>query len=268
MNFNPYVRCVGIGTHVYQREPKKAYDYRLICVLKGNGMIYIESEAFPTEPCQLYFIDPGKAYRVCSEKNQDIAVINFDTTYEYSHLSEPIVSDNSDSFRENEVIKTERMPFVKDRMRLSFDELPLVYRLYDSYLRCDLEKEFKNFYLSSQLSYLIARSTLNGFKESRDEISSAIYRYVIENAEEGITLNGAAKRFNYSESFIEKKLRKNYNTSFRQLIIDTRLKKAVWLLENTSLSCSDIATRLGFSSAQHFSSTFMKRYGKRPSNFR
>ncbi len=169
------MRCVGIGTHVYQSEPKKAYDYRLICVLKGSGMIYIENEAFHTEPCQLYFIDPGKTYRVCSEENQDIAVINFDTTYEYSHLSDPIISDNSDSFRNSDIIKTERIPFVRDRMHLSYDELSLVYRLYDAYLRCDLEKEVKDFYLSSQLSYLIARATLNGFKDNRDEVSLAIY---------------------------------------------------------------------------------------------
>lgn len=268
MNVNPYVRCVGIGTHVYQSEPKKAYDHRLICVLKGSGLIYIEKDVFPTEPCQLYFIDPGKTYRVCSEENQDIAVINFDTTYEYSHLSEPIVSDNSESFRQNDLIKTERIPFVRDRMYLSYDELRLVYQLYDAYLRCDIEKEVKDFYLSSQLSYLIARATLNGFKETRDEISLAIYKYVIENAHEGITLSGTAKHFNYSESFVEKKLRKNYNTSFRQLVIDTRVKKAVWLLENTSLSCAEVSSRLGFSSVQHFSSTIMKKYGKRPSDFR
>lgn len=37
MDCLPFVRCVGIGTGIYQNETQKAYDWRMICVLEGEG---------------------------------------------------------------------------------------------------------------------------------------------------------------------------------------------------------------------------------------
>ncbi|MNF17844.1 Virulence regulon transcriptional activator VirF [compost metagenome] len=46
------------------------------------------------------------------------------------------------------------------------------------------------------------------------------------------------------------------------------MAQAVHLLENTTLGLADIAELTGFSSASYFSSTFKKRFGQSPSDYR
>ena len=268
MNYNPFVRCVGIGTHVFQNTKTKAYDHRLICILNGFGEIYINDRLYKTEPCQLYFISPGTPYRVCCSENQEIAVINFDTDYTHSHLTEPILSVDSARFNSCDILNGTDAPLMREQMNIHNEDLKLLYQLYDTYFRGDVEPELKNYAITAEFCYLISRALLYE-KDGKPTASSfAIYKFIIDNAHMKITVNDIAKHFNYSNSYIEKTLRKNYNMSFKQLIIETRLKKSLWLLENTELSCGEIAARLGFSSGQHFSAAFLKKYKKRPSDYK
>lgn len=268
MNYYPFVRRVGIGANIYQSNKTKAYDHRLICFLNGGGNIYIDGAWYDAEACCIYLIKPGTEYRVCCAAGQSVAVINFDTTYEYAHLGEPILSVESASFNPEKVLNTEPFRFLKDKTFICNDDLLLLYRMHDVYLRNDLAEDVKRFCLTAQLSHILARASLCESDSKPTAISSAIYKYIIDNAHKKISISEVARRFNYSSSFIEKNLRKNYNSSFKQLIIETRLKRALWLLENTDLSCSEIASQLGFSSAQHFSASFINKYGKRPSEYK
>ena len=121
--------------------------------------------------------------------------------------------------------------------------------------------------LSSRLMYLISMaSRMNS--EGAAPLHEQIYAFVVENATSDISISDTAKHFNYSESYVSKLLRAHYGTSFKQLVIDIRLKKALWLLENTDTPCSEIAEELGFCSLQHFSCAFKKKYGKNPKSAR
>lgn len=268
MNFNPFVRCVGIGSGIYQKNETKAYDHRLIVILKGYGKIRIDRKMYETSPCELYLIKPGTSYRVCCGEDQEISVINFDTGYENAHLIDPILSVDASHFDPSDILDGDSDCPVGGSMRVENDDLLLLYRMYGTYLREDLGAETKSFCLTSQLLYLASRALLCERDGKPGATSSAIYKYVIENAYGKITVGEVARTFNYSTSFVEKSLRTNFGLSFKQLVIETRLKRSLWLLENTELSCAQIAAELGFSSGQHFSSTFMKKYGKRPSFYR
>ena len=267
MNSMPYVRCVGIGTDVYQNKLKKAYDSRMICAMSGEGSIEIEGAIQALKSGCVFVIFPGCEYRVRSGKNQKIAVINFDTSYGYSHIKEPVLSVNAEEFCEEKTLKCESFSFLTDiSYTISAGELDLFEELYRTYLRDDMEADVKDFVLSSKFSYIISKIITRS--EKTDGISSTVYKYIIDNVCEKLTAERVAKYFNYSPSYIEKLLRKDYNISFRQLIIETRLKKALWLLENTSMSCSEISSGLGFYSAQHFTQMFRKKYNMKPTDLR
>lgn len=267
MNTLPFVRCVGIGTHVCQRAYKKAYDYRLICILCGDGYIEIDGAVYSTTVNQVYIVSPGTVFRVRSTENQKIAVINFDCTYDHSHLTDPILSVDAETFNSDKILKTDPIPFIRKTIYdILSSDADLFEEMYRIYLRDDMETEFKNFMLSSRLAYVISKILYSG--EKMDDVAYEVYRYILDNVCRKLTVECVAKSFNYSPSYIEKLLRKNYNTSFKQLILETRLKKAIWLLENTSLSCSEISSQLGFYSSQHFTQTFKKKYHKKPTDFR
>lgn len=267
MNELPFVRCVGIGNAVFQKNKKKAYDYRMICVLDGEGSLEIDIVKYKTKQKQIYIIKPGTEYRVCSGPEQKIAVINFDTTYDFSHIKEPILSVDTDLFENNFIIETEEIHFLKDSFyETSYTDLCLFEEMYVIYLREDLDVELKNYMLSSTLVYIISKAISN--KKNISPLPALIYKFIINNAYQKLTIEKVADEFHYSTSYIEKILRKNYSISFRQLIIETRMKKAIWLLENTSLSCAEISSELGFYSVQHFTQMFKKKYNKIPTDFR
>ena len=99
MNNIPFVRCVGIGVNIYQNEFKMAYDHRMICILSGDGTIEICDKLFETNTNDIFIINPGISYRVCSGENQKIAVVNFDTNYDFSYITDPVLSVDADKFQ-------------------------------------------------------------------------------------------------------------------------------------------------------------------------
>ncbi len=58
------------------------------------------------------------------------------------------------------------------------------------------------------------------------------------------------------------------NTSYQQLLDQTRQRKAVWYLHNTRASVEEIAVRLGYADPTNFSRTFRRWFGTTPSELR
>ena len=73
MHSLPYVRCVGIGTDIYQNEFKKAYDSRMICVLDGAGTVEVDAKKYSVKSGDVFIITPGTKYRVRSKQKQKTA---------------------------------------------------------------------------------------------------------------------------------------------------------------------------------------------------
>lgn len=269
MNRIPYVRCVGIGTGVYQNNMKKSYDYRMIFIICGDGEIHIENKVCKTKSNQIYIIYPGESFRVCSDSNQKIAVVNFDGSYEYSNVSNPVLSVDEDAFLPNEIMHTPPLPFSGEFIPYMSNEcIDIINSLYHTYIRNEISAPHKEAVLSAKFLNIWMNVLDFSCYKAHESQSGEIYSYIIDNATSSLTLKDVALHFNFSTSYIEKALRKNYSTSFKQLIVDTRMKKAVWLLENTSLTCTEISSQLGFYSSQHFSKMFRNKFGKKPTELK
>ena len=92
-NIHPYIRHVGWGMGIYQKETKYAYDCRMILMLSGEGSICINEENIIAKEKQIFIIKPGVPYRVLSGAKRKIAVINFDWTYSHADtIPERVVS--------------------------------------------------------------------------------------------------------------------------------------------------------------------------------
>ncbi len=260
-----FVRCVGIGVGIYQKVNMRAYDYRLVCALDGCGEIYLDGICHELREGMIYIIKPTQHYRVTASQSQKIAVINFDGNYNYSHIKDPILSVDCELFDSELALYTE-LPFDLPGMPLFAQpkSMRVISEMYDIYMNCESDRSIRNLSLSSRLMYVISCAVENSKTSSRNRLSEAIYTYVLENATSNITLSDVANHFNYSESFISKTIRAKHSTSFKQLVIDVRLRKALWLLENTELSCDEISNTMGFCNTQHFSAAFKKRYGISP----
>ncbi|MGG1518034.1 helix-turn-helix domain-containing protein [Paenibacillus oryzisoli] len=82
------------------------------------------------------------------------------------------------------------------------------------------------------------------------------------------TIAGIAKELNMSRSQCSKLFSRVYGLSPRQYMSQQKLKLAKELLVTTHLPVADIAERLGFQSASHFSRQFRRWTGQSPSEFK
>ncbi|NOV01596.1 AraC family transcriptional regulator [Paenibacillus planticolens] len=85
---------------------------------------------------------------------------------------------------------------------------------------------------------------------------------------EEATVTGVAKEMNLSRSQCSKLFAKVYGLSPRQYVSQQKLKLAKELLVTTHLPMTDIAEKLGFHSASHFSRQFRRWTGQSPSEFK
>lgn len=71
-----------------------------------------------------------------------------------------------------------------------------------------------------------------------------------------------------SPVYLSRTLKKELGTSFITLMTQTRIQKAIHLLNSTDLSILDIAERVGYDSQHYFSTAFKKVMGVSPNRYR
>lgn len=100
------------------------------------------------------------------------------------------------------------------------------------------------------------------------DVAHAIEEKLSLGLSEEATVNGVAKELNLSRSQCSKLFSKVYGLSPRQYVSRQKLNLAKELLVTTNLPMTDIAEKLGFHSASHFSRQFRRWTGQSPSEFR
>lgn len=92
--------------------------------------------------------------------------------------------------------------------------------------------------------------------------------YIHDNFSRDISLNDISEH-SFSSPFHFSRMFKNM-TSFSpyQYLLEVRLKHGEMLLRNSVLSINEIAIFAGFSSGEHFATSFKRKYGHSPSRFR
>lgn len=102
-----------------------------------------------------------------------------------------------------------------------------------------------------------------------DRLRAEIDRYIEKHAAEDIRLPDMAKKIGRSVSTISQFLRRNYQTSFKGLLLDARLRIAekVWR-KDPGATVAEVAFAAGFRDQFYFSRVFRRRRGVPPGKFR
>lgn len=95
----------------------------------------------------------------------------------------------------------------------------------------------------------------------------AILRY-IETNYKTVTLKSTANRFGYSPKYFSKILSDELGKSFIEIKHDICMKQAAFLLTNSDISISEVASSVGFANYSFFYSLFKKEFGMTPGKYR
>lgn len=103
------------------------------------------------------------------------------------------------------------------------------------------------------------------FKRHRQENDLLDY---IENNLKTASLTEYADILKYSVSFTSKKIKKDYNTSFMDILHTIRIQAATRLLISTDLKIESIMEKIGYSNKTHFYNLFKEKNYLTPHEFR
>ncbi|MTJ49695.1 DNA-binding response regulator [Dolichospermum sp. UHCC 0259] len=96
-----------------------------------------------------------------------------------------------------------------------------------------------------------------------------VFDYIEANYQEGITSRNVAKAMGYSSAYLTSQVGKQTGKPINVWIVKRRMVEALSLLENTNQTIEEIAVKIGYQNASHFSRQFSKYHdGLSPANWR
>ena len=100
--------------------------------------------------------------------------------------------------------------------------------------------------------------------------SAAAYELTtyIQKHHRDITLQQLADRYHYSPQYTSRYIKEVSGKTFREILIDARMKHAISLLKSTSLTIAEIAYQVGYDNTENFTRAFNQRYEKTPTAYR
>lgn len=271
-----FLRYISINHQFANHFYTKARDCRFLYVLKGTCTLHTEETDFLLVPNSLVYYPCGISYYFESTTKDsatdlEYITINFDFTYDYSHIKKCLLPIKTELFNPQKLLPTNQdidipvfsAPFV-------IEDIP--------HIKEDLLRLAKMFHKVNPYAEHICSSILNTViysvlytmaqENTSNTVVENIKNYIDNHYSEEITNSTLAKRFNYHPYYI--------NTIFRQLTGDTlhkylmkyRINRSQELLLSTDMSIHQIATACGFSSQAHFSTYFKKLNHTTPQDFR
>lgn len=96
----------------------------------------------------------------------------------------------------------------------------------------------------------------------------SIKLFVSNNFEKQINRESTAEHFSLNPCYISQLFKKYSDVSFRDYLINLRLEKVHYLLNNTKMTISEITQRSGFSSDVRLIKSFRQHYGTSPARYR
>ena len=82
-----------------------------------------------------------------------------------------------------------------------------------------------------------------------------------------VTLTQLSSEFGYHPTYISNLIRKKTGRTFSQILLDQRMERAVFLMENTDLSIEEIVPLLGYTDKSNFHKAFRDYYGETPRHY-
>ena len=276
-DIKPYVRYAKI-LHMpgdYRARDMRAYDNRILYFLSENASLTLDGVSYRPERGALFLWSPDSVYSLSalSPDGFDVMVVNFDYRFVARKISlclPPVAAAAYQPERRIETVRFSDAPILGSPVCI-----PDMHMLeYD--MHC-LDKEFvspqRNY--AAMLSAMLAKIILTVYRQAISAGSGGtsalvqnVITYIHEHPASDLSNAAIGQRFSYHPNYLNRCMLLSTGQSLHQYVINTRVLKALELLQTTDLSVTDIAEAVGFRSIKHFSQSFKKAYGCSPTHFR
>ena len=240
------------------QESKKKPDYTLWNIHEGSLEIQINGREHTVGAGDVILFHPGDTYRARCKAPRCRFLVTF-FTIDTGNYTNVLKAYNTAGIYRGEKIAALSNRFCETFLA-NYDVLTFsTLKLYAMFL--DFFDGFSDFF-GTQIPFR---------EEVRDQASEKmknLLNYLEEHVEDNITVRQMADFMEVSEKYFINYFRLHIGTSPKQYLIRLKMNDALKLIQNSTLSQSEIAARLNFSDSYAFSKAFKKFYGEAPSVMR
>lgn len=104
--------------------------------------------------------------------------------------------------------------------------------------------------------------------DKKKELLKSVIKYIDENYADALSLEKIAMQFYMSKKYFCRFFKNNFHKTFIEYLNDVRIENSAHLLLQKDISITQAATSCGFSSMSYFTSTFKKKIGCTPSEYK
>ena len=264
------------------KYPLCAGDCRLFYCVDGEGHIVIDGEEYSVSRGTLLLWRAGVPYTYYSDKESPMRMlgVNFDYTWEYSHVTIPIPPQFWSKFAEKDknnargIICVEA-PVFEDAECLNKTVVIQNAKdyFYKKLLQINDEYEKKQNYFELKCSGILCQILVAIAENSiglsgKDKLAEEIIEYLSKNYGSDISVNELGEKFGYHPNYLNQLFIKYTGNSIYAYLQELRIIQAINLLENSDMSVAEVGVACGFSDRSHFSRYFKQKTGRTPKAFR
>jgi len=253
-NYNIRVNHVGLlSTELFELN-RISHNYILIYVITNSFLVKSDNKVIKLSVGDVFYLNENLV--LVENNNATVIFISF-RSYNSIVLSEldDFLSSNIKkvTFDKNEILK---------------NYFQQIYRevVYNNFSYCEV--------IDSLLGLILIelfRFSKKTHKQVRQSSSNLLFeealKYIKENLDRPILVSEVSKNLNISNIYLYKIFKSHSDKSVQQFILDFKLSEAANMLETGEYQIKDIAMKFGFSSSNHFSYSFKKKYGTSPKSF-
>ena len=269
----PYVRFAFKIMHKSSR-PCITMDSRFIYITEGEGTVLINGKNFSFSPGTVLLWQAGTKYNFLTPSTFSMISINFDFTQDNSSRTQPIpivyLNDDDKAYTKPKQINFEDCPILNAPIVCTGNSS--IYGLFEKIL---FENANKKPYSAEKISTLMKDCIINIIRVASTHTDSRsnsmlelVLEYIHENYDKDVDNFSLARLVGYHPYYLNKLFLNAHGITLHKYVANYRITVAEQLLLSTTLTIDQIAHKVGFSTSLSFSSSFKKKNGISPSEFR
>lgn len=247
----------------------------MIYVYSGTCRHFVEEQSFLMHTGDVCILTPNAMHAISAEEDEAV-IINimmskkmFNASFFYLLRGGKVLSDFFERIFYNKRVSPYIIFPTKDDtwMRRTVLEMYRERRKKDY-----LYNESETLYVKQIFIHLIRRYEMfaivsNPANHSQENHIVGLMGYISVNYNH-ITLKEAAKFFGYNETYLGHMIQQYTGKTFSALITELQMNRAKTLLEESSMSVTEIGSEVGCYDSSHFIRKFKAAYGSSPSAYR
>lgn len=256
---NIYINC---HYPVFNGLPHSHDYFEIVYVGAGRVEDYIDHTTIPLESGELCIHNPRAEHMItkCGKDDFLVNILISKDIFQDGIIAQVGEDPALDRFFLHYLTGPDNSPHYMAFHHVPPEVTQIIDMIFDEYFN----QHRSELLITSLLTLLFG----NLLREYQANSQLALFADYITGHLQDISIHDMARHFGYHEKYLSKLIHEKTGRTFKQLVTETRMRRAVQLLLYTRKSIEEISYEVGYRDPSSFYGNFHKTYGMSPRQYR